>query len=783
MKGMSIALALLSAGFAFAVSAEPLKRFEVRDSIEMARFVEPGLVSPDGRSIATVTQRGLLDRNVLEATIWLTDTAAVKEALKHSSGPPAVAPVAVARLAASINGGGGDLGHGLVITRLAWEAGGHSLLFLGRDGRENRQVFRVRLDDRKLTALSPATQDAVDYAFSGDKIVYLAGPDVHADRAWWSNDPSAPDAVRGEGRSLMELLYPNYENNARFMPTEFELWQVSGGASPRPVIDAGSGHPIQLLGSYNVGAMALSHDGSQAIVLAHADTIPRAWEQYEVPAGLSGNPFRADPTPTPGADAEELARAKFDYTRAVQYWRVDLNKGTRTPLLDAPAADFMRGAVDVSQAQWSSDDRSVAVTGTFLPFGAPGRADSVHLCGLAVIALEDRQVDCLIDHADPKSPPVQAVTWSARDRRLIVQSSQSTGLAFARRGDRWQAAAPAPQPSLSVSVQEDLNTPPALVAHDPASGKTVTFFDPNPQLQHIALGDVSVYRWKSPRGLAAEGGLAKPPDFVPGHRYPLVIQTHGFPQDQFFRVGYYSDTAVAGRSLTARGILVLQVREPHSPHDGTPAEATERGTEVYLAAIDQLAREGLVDPSRVGITGYSRAGFFVSKAITDAPDRFAAAAVVNTEPGALWGYYQALDYSFPDSAKSWTALVAGAPPYGPGLEDWLQRAPGFNTDRIQAPVLVSAGDPQHLLGLWSLYASLRDQHKPVELHYIRNGQHNLTQPAEVFAHQEMLIDWFDFWLNGHESPDPAKARQYAHWRALRQSRTPTAPAHPVSVNP
>jgi dipeptidyl aminopeptidase/acylaminoacyl peptidase len=767
MRGVSIALALLSVGFNVSANAEPLKRFEVRDSIEMAQFIAPALLSPDGRSIATVTQRGLLDRNALEATIWLADAAAVRNALKHSGSSQSIRPIAMARLAASINGGNGDLGHGLVITRLAWEAGGRSLLFLGRDGRENRQVFRIQLDDRKVTPLSPATQDAVDYAFSGDKIVYLAGPDVQADHAWWSNDPSAPDIVEGSGWSLYDVLYPNYSQNARFMPTEFSVWQLSGAAPPQPVVDAATGRPLQVLGSYNVGAMALSHDGSRLLVLAHADHIPREWERYEVPAGLNGNPFRADAPHGSWAD----------YTRAVQYQLIDLKEGTRRPLVQAPAADFMRGAVDVSQAQWSSDDRYLAVTGTFLPLDAARATRSLYPCGLAVVAVESQHIDCLIDHGDPKSIPVQTVAWGSRDRRLIVQSNESDSIFFMRRGNRWRPGGPGPRPALSFTVHEDLNTPPALVVRDPVSGKSITLFDPNPQLQRIALGDVSIYRWTSARGLAAEGGLAKPPDFIPGHRYPLVIQTHGFPKDKFFRVGFGSDTAVAGRSLAGRGLLVLQVREPHSPHDSTAAEATERGTEVYLAAVDQLAREGLVDPSRVGITGYSRAGFFVAKAITEAPQRFAAAAVVNTEPGAMFGYVAGIDYSFPDNARNWASLVAGAPPYGAGLNDWLAHAPGLHTDNISAAVLVSAGDPQHLLGLWSLYASLRDQHKPVELQYIRSGQHNLTKPAEVFAHQDELVDWFDFWLNDHESPDPAKAEQYARWQRLRENRTAALSSH------
>jgi hypothetical protein len=49
----------------------------------------------------------------------------------------------------------------------------------------------------------------------------------------------------------------------------------------------------------------------------------------------------------------------------------------------------------------------------------------------------------------------------------------------------------------------------------------------------------------------------------------------------------------------------------------------------------------------------------------------------------------------------------------------------------------------------------------------------------------MTVDWYDFWLNGHDDPDPAKAEQYARWRELRKSQqqnstNPAANSGPVN---
>jgi dipeptidyl aminopeptidase/acylaminoacyl peptidase len=343
---------------------------------------------------------------------------------------------------------------------------------------------------------------------------------------------------------------------------------------------------------------------------------------------------------------------------------------------------------------------------------------------------------------------------------------------FEQRADKWKRTAAsrvprATDPKLNLSIQQALNLPPAVFARD-AYGRERRIFDPNPQLASIYLGNVEEYTWKDRHDRVIRAGLAKPPNFVPGRRYPLVIQTHGFRSDRFFRVGY-SDTSNAGRALAGRDIVVLQVAEPFEPYEGTAQEGDENGTQVYLGAIDQLVAEGIVDPSKVGITGYSRMGFFVAKAISDAPDRFAAAAVVNADPGSLIGYFSYIDYITPSYAKNAAELFAGALPYEDGLQRWIERTPGFRTDRIRAPVLISAADPQHLLSLWGLYAPLRDQRKPVELQYIRSGEHNINKPLQKLAHQEMLVDWFDFWLNEHEDANGAKAAQYARWRSLQES--------------
>ncbi len=755
----------------FGTGDEPEARhylFSVKHSVEMTSFIGGPSYSADGRSFAFVTQRGNVQTGRSEANLWIGSVEGVKATLESRKAARSSTLHVVASLAATINGGSGDLG--LVISRTFWGSDSQSVYFLGRDGQEDRRLFVARIAGGSAQPLTPSGVDIVDCTEDAGTLLCLAGPSIEPGRAYAADHPADPDHVVGVGQSLDDLLFPNSRLAQRFSPTPFGLWALDGNKA-HPIANRVSGEPLRLIGSYYDGALALSPDHRFGIVLAHAPAIPAAWESYAVPGDLDGVRFHADP-PAALESGAALMKARRDYTRARQYLLVDIDRGTAEPLIDAPVADFMRGLEGGYRVRWSGDGKRVAVSATYLPIvDQQTGAHRLRPCVVAVIDLSARTTKCLAETEGALVPAVSDLQWRQQNTHLSATWADQHVTFSVRSGGRSKSrpAARTSNTTPELAVRQDLNHPPVLAARNPKGGAWQTLLDPNPQLAAINLGEALRYTWKAPNGATAAGVLAKPPGFVPGRRYPLVIQTHGYSDSEFFRTGTSSETANAGRALAARGIIVLQIWEPHTAADGTWRESTERGMRLYLTAIDRLSSEGLVDPSRVGITGYSRRAAYVLKSIEEAPERFTAAAVSNTEPGSLFGYFTFVDGRSPDDVHTLSEFMAGARPYGDGLQQWADRAPGLRTDRIRAPLMITAGDPPELLVLWNLYAPLRDQGKPVELQYFRGGQHNLTKPLQVFAHQEMLVDWFDFWLNGHEDPDPAKKNQYERWRALRES--------------
>ena len=119
----------------------------------------------------------------------------------------------------------------------------------------------------------------------------------------------------------------------------------------------------------------------------------------------------------------------------------------------------------------------------------------------------------------------------------------------------------------------------------------------------------------------------------------------------------------------------------------------------------------------------------------------------------------------------------GGPPWGQTLRNWLAEAPGFNLDKVQTPLLISALERRQLLFQWEAYAGLRRLGKPVDMLWLRHEDaiHVLVKPLHRYLSQGAAVDWFDFWLNRRENPDPTKIEQYKRWRELRRLQEKSEP--------
>lgn len=367
--------------------------------------------------------------------------------------------------------------------------------------------------------------------------------------------------------------------------------------------------------------------------------------------------------------------------------------------------------------------------------------------------------------------------------RMHTKDQSERSKVFVRStGGQWRQAWAEPEPKgkwPTVYIREGLNEPPVVMVRDPHTNISRAIWNPNPQLEKIALGEVTPYHWTDASGQAWTGGLYKPTNYAPGKRYPLVIQTHGFIANEFSGSGAYP-TAFAARALAASGMLVLQV--PLCPVL-LKVDSGRCAVSAYGGAVRQLTSQGMIDPMRVGIIGFSYTVYDVLEALTANRVRFAAASVTDGNDGGYWQFVAGINMLGQVSFQDALSRMNGAKPFGAGLQLWLRHSPDFHMQDVHTPLLVNAlgrgGDS--LIFMWEPYALLHYLGKPVDLVVLNSNpyEHVLTEPAVRMASQGGTVDWFRFWLQGYESPNPIMPAEYRRWEMLCDMQIEENPGRPT----
>ena len=158
--------------------------------------------------------------------------------------------------------------------------------------------------------------------------------------------------------------------------------------------------------------------------------------------------------------------------------------------------------------------------------------------------------------------------------------------------------------------------------------------------------------------------------------------------------------------------------------------------------------------------------FYVLEALTTSRLRFKAASITD---GITVGYLDYLEcVGLPSGFCEDKIGIIGAQPFGNGLAQWVKESPDFHIDRVSAPLRVVATRGPGVSEMWEPYALLEAMHKPVDLIVLNTREHVLEDPVMRLVAQTGNVDWFRFWLQGYEDPDPAKKSQYARWRELHK---------------
>ncbi|VWC51104.1 peptidase S9, prolyl oligopeptidase [Burkholderia lata] len=289
----------------------------------------------------------------------------------------------------------------------------------------------------------------------------------------------------------------------------------------------------------------------------------------------------------------------------------------------------------------------------------------------------------------------------------------------------------------ALAVIEGYARSPAIARLSGGSAQILADFAPVPA--PAIPGTLRHLRWHGRDGLEIDGWLVLPDGDCKG--LPLFVDIHGGPISA--HRNRYAAALRAGPVLVARGYALLLPNPRGSGGRGQDFARMVKddmgGEDMYdyLAGIDLLVAQGLVDPARVAVSGTSYGGFMSARLVTQTR-RFAAAVPIS--PVANW-YSQHFASQIPWFDE---AFLDGSP-HRPGGQ-YFDRSPVFWATGSTTPTLVLAGGRDKntpTSQAIELYGALAEAGVDAALAVYPEDGHSLRGYPAYLDSAARIVDWLE----------------------------------------
>ena len=429
-------------------------------------------------------------------------------------------------------------------------------------------------------------------------------------------------------------------------------------------------------------------------------------------------------------------------------WVVDAKAGAAPRRL----TDFV--GPDDGPLAFSPDGRTIAFTR-----GDEPRLYAYSVDKLALVAADGatpaRVVTAALDR------PVSRVRWAPDGRALLATISDDREEQLVRvdpsgavervvAGPRAVSAYSVVGVGSAARVAMMLSTPhaaPEVFALElPARGKRAA--EPRAVTHHndslmvaLDLATVEAFASRSEDGAEAHALLYRPAGAAKGTRLPLVLHVHGGPNAQdAWRFDFDRQVIAAG------GYAVLAVNYRGSSGRGGEwnraiyADWGNKEVKDLVGAVDEAIRQGIADPERLAIGGWSYGGILTDYTIATTPRfRAAVSGAGSALQVAMYGTDQYIMQYELELGQPWKNQDA-----------WIKLSyPFFHADRIRTPTLFTGGQLDFnvpIIGSEQMYQALRSLGVETQLVIYPNQYHGLTVPSYRIDRLQRHVAWIDRFL-------------------------------------
>ena len=269
-------------------------------------------------------------------------------------------------------------------------------------------------------------------------------------------------------------------------------------------------------------------------------------------------------------------------------------------------------------------------------------------------------------------------------------------------------------------------------------------------LGSVKLASTEPISFASKDGTRISGFVVKPPGYVAGQRYPTLLWIHGGPVSQ-----YANSFTMPWQIFAAHGYVVVAANPRGSSGRGEAFSSAiykdwgGKDAEDVLAAVDYVVQQGIADPHRLGVGGWSYGGI-LTNAVIAKDTRFKSASSGAGISNVLAGYGT-------DMYIREYEMELGVP--WKNLDTYLHNSYAFlHADRIKTPTLFLCGEQDFnvpLLNSEQMYQALRSLGVPTQLVIYPGQHHGLDKPSYLVDRMQRYLDWHGKYLDN--SPRAVKS--------------------------
>ena len=265
-------------------------------------------------------------------------------------------------------------------------------------------------------------------------------------------------------------------------------------------------------------------------------------------------------------------------------------------------------------------------------------------------------------------------------------------------------------------------------------------------ISQVKLTTPEYVKFKSKDGTIVSGYLYKPLDYVPGKKYPAILRPHGGPV-----WAYYAEFTHLAQLFAANGYVVLYPNPRGSTGYGeaySKAIDADWGNKDFqddMAMVDYAIAQGLVDPDKLGVGGWSYGGISTDFIIAQTT-RFKA-AISGAGAGlfaSMYGHDQYIrDYEY-ELGYPWKDKAV-----------WDKVSPFYKIENVTTPTLFMGGNIDWnvpILGGEQMYQALKSLGRETELVVYPGEYHEFKAPSHLKDRLERYLAWYAHYVKADGTP-------------------------------